>query len=85
MVFVNTSFTSPVPLASGSAIPATAALDQLKVELGVALSAVYANVAPLQIADGVRVLLNNGNGLTVRVTLDTDGRHVPLLIVHVNV
>jgi len=50
-------------------IPETVALVQANVDPDVALVAVYPNVEPLQVAAGVSVLLNTGDGFTGTTTL----------------
>ena len=64
VVLVNVSLTFPAPTAAACEIPATAARLHANVAPAVALEAVYVNVAPLQMAAGVKVLLKTGIGFT---------------------
>jgi len=70
VVLMRVSFGSPIPDAVGLLIPATAGLFQLNIEPGVPLVGLYENRLLLQIAGGVKALLNVGIGLTVTVVPD---------------
>ena len=63
------SFGLPVPIAAVLLIPVTAARFQKKDVPAAVLAGVYVNGVLLQIADGVNVLVNTGDGFTVTTTL----------------
>ena len=65
---INVSFGSSLPDAAGLLIPATKALVQANVVPVVPLVGVYENTVLLQMAEGVRVLVRTGEGLTVTTT-----------------
>lgn len=69
VVLVRVSLTLPAPEDAAWVIPGTAARDHVNVVPATGLVGVYANVAPLQIAAGVRVLLRAGIGFTVTTTV----------------
>lgn len=64
---MSVSFGLPVPEAAGLLMPATMALDQLKVVPATLLVGVYENTVLLHIAGGVSVLVKVAVGYTVMV------------------
>ena len=67
-MFVRISLIFPTPELAPWEIPITTARDQLNIIGAVALVGVYAKEVPLHIAEGVRVLVKVGVGLTLTVT-----------------